>query len=429
MRAAEDGAVVIADPSGAPLARIPRPYAIDARGVRRDGAIAVDGDRVLFHVDRAGLAFPLLVDPALETGAWAQATPTASPPPRMAASLVFDVARSKAVLFGGGGGANGSSYLNDTWTYDGTTWSPVSIASPPETRAFASMAYDSTQHRTILFGGADCPGANCTTLIHLNDTWSFDGTTWTKLSPTASPQTRAYAAMTYDSARQRVVLFGGLIDDPVNGTGLDSDVWEFDGTTWTFRGDQGPDVRKNAALVYDSARQKTVLFGGQALGANNVAYYAKDTWEWDGNGWTRINTATSPSGREAPAAVYDVNRQRVVLFGGFTNNGNTPINDTWEYDGTDWTKVATSSSPTLRIVAPMGYDSKRLRTVLFGGLVSSGGSSSVLQETWEYHRHGASCASDAQCETGHCIDGSAAIRCAARVRRATSRARSGRAPR
>jgi hypothetical protein len=66
------------------------------------------------------------------------------------------------------------------------------------------------------------------------------------------------------------------------------------------------------------------MFGGIGPG------YIDDTWEYDGVDWTQVTTASSPSARCYHAMVYDIVRGKVVLFGGHDGNYR---NDTWEYDG------------------------------------------------------------------------------------------------
>jgi hypothetical protein len=87
-------------------------------------------------------------------------------------------------------------------------------------------------------------------------------------------------------------------------------------------------------MAFDSLRSRTVLFGGDhiqpyALGALN------DTWEWDGSQWTRDWTAAAPAPRAAQSMAFDSGRGRMVLFGG-DNAATSPItlfNDTWELGG------------------------------------------------------------------------------------------------
>jgi hypothetical protein len=66
------------------------------------------------------------------------------------------------------------------------------------------MAYDSATSQLILFGGAN------TTID--DDTWAFDGTTWTQLSPATSPPPTTGAALTDDASTGQLVMFGGSGD-------------------------------------------------------------------------------------------------------------------------------------------------------------------------------------------------------------------------
>ena len=54
----------------------------------------------------------------------------------------------------------------------------------------------------------------------------------------------------------------------------------------------------------------------------------------------------APSVRWAGMMAYDSARKRVVLFGGTTTGfQSTTLNDTWEYDGKDWTQIKTANAP------------------------------------------------------------------------------------
>jgi len=179
------------------------------------------------------------------------------------------------------------------------------------------MAYDSARGKVVLFGGAYSDG-------YLSDTWEWDGTNWALRSPATSPSARSGAAVAYDSGRGRIVLFGGF--NGMNGTNYSYDTWEWDGSSWTQRNPTAsPPQRHQAGIAYDSARGVTVLFGGYS-GSN---YYA-DTWEWDGTHWLQRLPATSPPLRQGPGMAYDSVRARTVLFGGLST---VRLSDTWEYPG------------------------------------------------------------------------------------------------
>jgi hypothetical protein len=77
------------------------------------------------------------------------------------------------------------------------------------------MAYDAGSGTVVMFGG-NAPGR------YLNDTWTWNGRTWTRQHPAASPSARDGAAMAYDADTRTAVLFGGV---PDVGTGELGDTW------------------------------------------------------------------------------------------------------------------------------------------------------------------------------------------------------------
>ena len=94
---------------------------------------------------------------------------SAGPSARYDASMVYDAATRNTVLFGGSGSAPSA----ETWTWNGSGWTQMSPgASPPALRG-AAMAYDAFTHDVVLFGGLTAAGAT-------NGTWTWDGTTWTQ---------------------------------------------------------------------------------------------------------------------------------------------------------------------------------------------------------------------------------------------------------
>jgi hypothetical protein len=54
--------------------------------------------------------------------------------------------------------------------------------------------------------------------------------------------------------------------------------------------DTGPAARSFQLTSHDSDRGENVLFGGQVTGG-----FLNDTWEWDGTEWTQVaDTGPSP---------------------------------------------------------------------------------------------------------------------------------------
>ena len=295
---------------------------------------------------------------------WSQQSPATSPPPRNEAMMAYDAGTNQVVLFGGEGN-NGP--MNDTWIWNGASWMEAATTGPSP-RTTATMAYDASSGLVVLFGGSTENDPV------LGDTWVWNGTTstWTQLSPIASPPARANAMMAYDAATGQIVLFGG----DVNSTQL-GDTWTFNGTTWTqLSPAKSPSARSDAMMAYDAATGQVVLFGGMTSNFESL----NDTWTFNGTTWTQLTPATSPSAESNAMMAYDAATGQVVLFGGL-NSRFGPLNDTWTFNGTTstWTQQTPATSPSVVSNAMMAYDAATNQVVLFGGLESGGIS---LNDTW-----------------------------------------------
>src|SRR5438552_638068 len=153
---------------------------------------------------------------ALPTVGWTQQQPSTSPSARAYAWTAYDAAHGYVLLFGG---FDATTYLNDTWAWNGTTWRLLHPSVAPGARDSSGIAYDSTHHRLILFGGFDGT-------TYLNDTWGWDGSNWRRLSPPTSPTPRALlGSLTDDPGIGGLLLYGGY-----DATGELSDTWAW---AWT----------------------------------------------------------------------------------------------------------------------------------------------------------------------------------------------------
>ena len=91
-----------------------------------------------------------------------------------------------------------------------------------------------------------------------------------------------------------------------------------------------------------------------------------DTWEWDGTEWTQV-ADTGPSVRAVHSMIYDFTEKAIVLFGGY-DQYSTPellFGDTWKFKDHTWTKVS-DMGPVPTAHGHMIYTGKR--GIFFGGL-------------------------------------------------------------
>jgi hypothetical protein len=184
-----------------------------------------------------------------------------------------------------------------------------------------------------------------------------------------------------------LLLIGPLIGQPARGqTGCPLYWTEF------LQLPDHPVGRRNHAMVYDSARGRTVLFGGQdTLSVYGTNELYGDTWEFDGYYWEQRFPAHSPPARYGHAMTYDTARRVTVLFGGNLGLDSLAPNiaaDVWEWNGNDWMQAPVNGSrPLERFAHGMAYNSVRGFHVMFGGVaVEDRGTNGVryyaLADTW-----------------------------------------------
>jgi len=307
---------------------------------------------------RALVSFAVLACAAAgQNAAWSRLTTTALPPARSDAGLVYDLARSRFVAFGGYGTAG---LLDDTWTFDGAAWTQAQPTAAPSQRRSPAMAYDLGSGRTLLFGGM----ADTTTLF--DDLWAFDGADWTQLPTATTPGPRFRPCVAFDGIRNRLVMFGGW-----DGVADSDETWEYDGLDWQqVVTATRPMARNSARMAYDIVRGVIVLFGGITSAGR-----LDDTWQYDGVNWTQVPVQTVPPARSSHAMAYDLLRGTVVIKGGlFVIDAST----TWEFDGVDWTPRALGGEMPERVGLAMAHDPVRDELLVFGGLDVV----SVTDETW-----------------------------------------------
>lgn len=242
---------------------------------------------------------------------------------RNAHAMVYHTRLAKTLLFGG---ADDAQVCQDLWAWDGQAWSLVS-ATGPGPRTFPALTYAAAHNQVVLFGGNRVLfGTDDDRDTILGDGWLWDGAVWRPM-PTPLPPARAEAGVAYDGHRGRVVVFGGytVVDGVQRRLG---DTWEWDGQTWRQVAGTGPSPRNSPAMTYDSQRERVVLFSGSQR--------PSDTWEWDGVAWRKVITEPTP-GRFNAVMAYDASARRVLRFGGWDGNGRTA--DTWVYNGVKWRQL------------------------------------------------------------------------------------------
>ena len=305
---------------------------------------------------------------------WIERTPPVSPSPRFGMGMVYDAARRQVLLFGGFGPA-----VAETWTWDGTTWAQQIPATSPPDRAEMAMAYDAARGEVVLFGGVGRFGEE------RRDTWTWDGANWTKETPSVVPSKRQQAGMAYDHARKEVVLFGGGSWNEFGAFDHLRDTWTWNGSSWVEKSPStSPDWRSDVGMSYDVVQQEVVLFGGNIC--CSTPGERDDTWVWDGTSWSELATAVGPAARFGMGMVFDVARQETLLFGGDRTCNTQHFGNTWAFEAGMWVERDPGlypPGPPPRGDMAMAYDADRREVVMFGGFNNCDGTRFGDTWTWD----------------------------------------------
>jgi hypothetical protein len=167
--------------------------------------------------------------------------------------------------------SGGPSSINtdETWHWDGTSWSFITSPMPRRTDPF--LAYDSNRNVVVRFGGSQ-------PIVGPDDaTWEFDGTDWQQVPTAIAPPARnasIHGGMTFDARRGRIVLVGGSS----SAVSILRDVWEYDGQDWRevvpF---SSTPAGLTYAVAYDEASERVVAVG------NAFALAVDETWLFEGS--------------------------------------------------------------------------------------------------------------------------------------------------
>ncbi|MBX3475411.1 MAG: choice-of-anchor D domain-containing protein [Planctomycetes bacterium] len=244
------------------------------------------------------------------------------PTARRSATLVYEAANQRMILFGGRAGAANNTIVGEVWALNLSgppAWTLLSPGgTPPGTRAQHVAVVDHLG-RMVIWGGLDSTGA-----MH-NTTFALDLSTlnWVNLSPTGAPLARVATSAVFDPVNQRMLVYGGSN----NGATAILSVLSLSGApAWGTMVTSGtsPGAVFYHSAVYDAAGHRMLLFGGVNGLANNRLYSLAL-----GTGvWTLLNPpVAAPQPRWAHGAVWDAAGNRMCIVGGYVD-GEAHVLDT-----------------------------------------------------------------------------------------------------
>ncbi len=362
------------------------------------------------------------------TPQWTQLAPTGTAPsPRARHTAIYDPVRDRMIVFGGAG-TNGQAWSLEFaggphWTslpaagsqaglvghaaiYDpvgdrmlvfttvnsnimslnlggSPAWTFLAtVVTRPSARDGATAIYDAARSRLIVAAGF---AGNPLDDVHALD---LQGTpVWGLLVPPGSLAAgRSRHAAIYDSARDRMVMFGGTDGSSARGEVLTLGL--SGAPYWQHLAPQGlpPEPRSHHSAIYDPPRGRLLVFGGEGASAilgDVVALTLTGTPTW-----SQVATNGTPPGpRFSHSAIYDPVRDRMIVFGG-SSQTSTIMNDVWALDlagAPTWSPIyASGGSPAPRYAHSAVYDPVRDRMIIVGGQ-----SSTTASDAWALTLSGA----------------------------------------
>lgn len=324
------------------------------------------------------LALAALLTPTGPAAADDPDSPIQPPGKRCCMGMAYFPGPNLTYMYGGRDETGNSE--DDTWAWNGTSWSEVNTGtSNPGRRSSTRMVYAQNLDVIVLFGGQNCVNSSC--MVSNNETWFFDPSKPNNLKwqpcgcPGERPIARTSEALGYHFDAEYVLLFGGVAGNQ----GRQNDTWELVGESvltaaWERQvPPTDPDPRGSAELAFlnttDPLGHQMVMFGGQ----KETLAPTDETYLWTGTDWDLLeNLPTNPGARFGHRVEYNDSIQKIVMFAG-TGAGGLK-NDTWFWDGTDWEECdtaaegcGTTTPPAERCCMEMAYDGLRSKIVIYGG--------------------------------------------------------------
>lgn len=298
------------------------------------------------------------------------------PDPRRGVAGLFEP-ESGQLLFQGGETAT-TRFRDDLWRFDPVTlhWAKVETIGLPQ-RCHHTLVLDDTRQRGLMFGGF--PRTN--QLLEWN---VLDGQ-WRDITPPVSPPARCLHSSVIDRPRERMIVYGGL-----NGNFIPdlSDTWALDLVSgqWTqLVESDGPGARYGHVAAIDTDRNRMIVFGGLVRDPiTGTANETNDLWAFDlaTNDWSPLETGgPKPARRQFAAGSVLPGSGSLILFGG--RSGNDFFDDTWllDFRSLQWRRLATvGATPQRRFRHTLVADAVGERLWMAFG---EGGQGLHFEDVWE----------------------------------------------
>ena len=272
----------------------------------------------------------------LKTKEWSQIEPTNGDLKKIGMAVgIYDETRDRLVVMAQKVSGEIEVHL---YSFAENKWSAAAATGDaPKAMIEATPIYDPKADAMVFMGGSGWENPDNTRYrtVYYDDTYSLSlkDFKWKKLETTGErPLPRNRHTEVYDPKTHSLVIFGGIGTDKTGKELPFNDVWTLDlaKAEWKKIELKGIEVeaRCDHCAVFDPTKRQMIAFGGRAA----MDKYFADALALDIETftWSRIKTKLPVTLQlESPAAVWDSNANRALIFGGI-QPGRMLMNSVWE---------------------------------------------------------------------------------------------------
>lgn len=210
-------------------------------------------------------------------------------------------------------GLGSSTGDTEVWKWSGSAWSKIGgdgVAS--SWNGIYQEVETLTTYQGKLYAGIGNTAGTATL-------WQYDGSAWSKIG--GDDINSSWAASTFEKVISTSIYNGDMYVGL--GTTLgDSDVWRYDGSSWSRVGGNG--VNSSWASSVEEVDGMSVYRGKLYVGTGITANADAAVWSYGDNGYLQSDTATFDTNWHHIAATYDGTTMKIFVDG--TQDGSKAVN-------------------------------------------------------------------------------------------------------
>lgn len=257
------------------------------------------------------------------------------------------------------------------WEYDGSTWRV--IGGQGNNGSWARNTYE-TVNTLIYYKGNLYAGLGST--ANDAEVWRWDGSSWTQIG---GDSLNSGWGINYEGVYSLAVyndnLYAGL-----GASAQDAEIWRWNETAWTKVGGDGVASSWAAALNIEAVYSLTVYNGNLVAGLGATAGDS-EVWSYNGTSWTKIGgDALNTSWSVAFEVVESLTVFNGKLYAGLGNSADDA--EVWEYNGAAWSQIG--GDGVASSWAAGEFERVRSMIVYNGELFASLGLTAGDGEVWRY---------------------------------------------